>query len=67
MISQQTQALWELCKQGYPNCADEAEVRWNAAAPYYPNPEMQLSRSLRVLISQCNNEVLFNTDKQLVN
>jgi len=56
MISHQSQAVWELCRQGYPMSADEAEARWNEGHRYYPDPHMQISRSLLALIDQCNFE-----------
>jgi len=36
--------------------ADEAEARWNEGHRYYPDPHMQISRSLLALIDQCNFE-----------
>lgn len=57
MISYQSQALWELCRQGYPASADEAETRWDAGKVYHPDERVCLSRVLRVLIEQCNDEV----------
>ena len=56
MISHQWQAVWELCRQGYPMSADEAEERWSAGNAYYPAGHMQVSRALRALIDQCNYE-----------
>ena len=61
MISYQSQALWELCRQGYPASADEAETRWYAGKVYHPDERVCLSRVLRVLIERCNDEVTGGT------
>jgi hypothetical protein len=58
MITHQAQAVWELCRQGYPISADEAETRWSCGDVYNPDTEMRVSRTLRLLIEQCNHEVL---------
>ena len=67
MVTHQAQALWELCRQGYPTCADEAESRWNAATAYCPDPEVRLSGLLRLLIDKCNCEGLVSDIRQSVN
>jgi hypothetical protein len=56
MIDYQTQAVWELCRQGYPSSADEAEKRWNEGNAYHPDEHMRVPRTLRVLIDRCNYE-----------
>jgi hypothetical protein len=57
MITHSEQAVWELCRQGYPISADEAEIRWSCGDTFSLDPEMQVSRTLRLLIEQCNYEV----------
>ena len=57
MTTYQSQAIWELCRQGYPIQADEAELRWRSGGAYHPDPYMKISRTLLVLINQCNFEV----------
>lgn len=56
MTHEQSQAVWELCRQGYPMSADEAERRWSGGQTYNPDYHMQMPRSLRALIEQCNFE-----------
>jgi hypothetical protein len=56
MTHEQSQAIWELCRQGYPMSADEAERRWSHGQRYEPDDLMQVPRSLRALIEQCNYE-----------
>jgi len=56
MTQVQSQAVWELCRQGYPMSADEAERRWSDGQCYRPDHRMQVPRSLRALIEQCNVE-----------
>lgn len=51
------QAIWELCRQGYPICADEAERCWLHGKPYRPNVQMKPTRTLQTLIDQCNWEI----------
>ncbi len=58
MTHEQVQAVWELCRQGYPMSADEAEQRWSDGQPYQPDDLMQVPRSLRALIEQCNYEAV---------
>jgi hypothetical protein len=57
MNNYQLQAVWELCRQGYPGSADEAESRWSAGETYHPEGQVRLSRWLHNLIDQCNYEV----------
>lgn len=59
MTHEQSQAIWELCRQGYPMSADEAERRWTEGRPYRPDEQMRVPRSLRALIDQCNYEASF--------
>jgi hypothetical protein len=56
MIDYRTQAVWELCRQGYPMSADEAEKRWSEGNAYHPDAHMQVPRTLRALIDRCNYE-----------
>jgi hypothetical protein len=57
MVAYREQALWELCRQGYPIAADEAEICWTSGKPYNPDPSLHVSRGLLTLIEQCNCEV----------
>lgn len=57
MISHQSQAVWELCRQGYPILADEAEIRWRSGQTYQPDLQVRIPRILRALIDTCNYEV----------
>jgi hypothetical protein len=57
MRTNQMRAAWELCRQGYPTLADEAEDRWRAGQPYQLDSHTQAPRALWLLIDQCNYEV----------
>jgi hypothetical protein len=52
----QSRAVWELCRNGYPMLADDAERRWSEGGAYHPDPQLRVSRALRALIDQCNYE-----------
>lgn len=54
MTTHQSQAVWELCREGYPLSADEAEIRWKSGEAYHPESEMKISRALQLLIFQSN-------------
>lgn len=57
MVNYRMQAIWEFCRQGYPTLADDAERHWNEGKPYHPGLRTEVSRTLRILIDQCNYEV----------
>ena len=57
MTLSQSHALWELCRQGLPLTADEAERTWEQGRAYYLNEPIKLPREVEVLIEQCNWEL----------
>lgn len=50
----QTKALWELCRQGYPVKAYEAEEQWERGEIYELDWQVQVSREIMHLIEQSN-------------
>ena len=54
MTNSQSEAVWELCRQGFPLTADEAETRWENGEIYLPNWHTKVSRTLERLIERCN-------------
>jgi len=54
MTSHQTQALWELCRQGLPLAADEAAERWRLGQAFELQPRVRIARSVQALIELCN-------------
>ena len=56
MTNSQLKAVWELCRQGFPLNADEAEQAWEHGRPFRPESPLQLSRTLKQLIDQCNRQ-----------
>jgi hypothetical protein len=57
MTTNQSIALWELCRQGLPLAADEAAESWTRGLPFELPSGVRISRSLDALIEQCNWEV----------
>ena len=57
MTNTQTSALWEICRQGLPQLADEAAACWNKGLDFQLQPELHLARAVEALIDQCNWEV----------
>lgn len=57
MTISQSQAIWELCRQGFPLTADEAEAHWEKGETYQPNGQIRVSREVGHLIDCCNWEV----------
>lgn len=57
MTTNQTQAHWELCRQGLPLEADEAAQRWGHGQPFELEHGVHLARYVEALIRQCNWEV----------
>lgn len=57
MTISQAQAVWELCRQGFPLTADEAAARWESGETFEPDAQNRLSREAQRLIEQCNWEV----------
>lgn len=57
MTTNQSLALWELCREGLPLAADEAAERWDQGQHFELPPGVRISRGLEALIEQCNWEV----------
>lgn len=57
MTSTQSQAIWELCRQGLPLIADEAAECWDQGLHFKLRAPVRLARSVEALIAQCNWEV----------
>lgn len=57
MTTNQSIALWELCRQGLPLAADEAAEQWGQGMLFELPSGVRISRSLEALIEQCNWEV----------
>lgn len=54
MTISQLQAVWELCRQGFPLTADEAAARWEKGEVYQPDRPLRVTREIAHLIEQCN-------------
>lgn len=53
----QSQAIWELCRQGFPLTADEAAEHWEKGQAYCPDWRvMKLPRGVAYLIELSNRE-----------
>jgi len=57
MTISQAHAVWELCRQGLPLSADEAERCWEQGRAYRLDEPVKLPRGVEALIDQCNWEV----------
>jgi hypothetical protein len=57
MTASQSQAIWELCRQGFPLSADEAADRWEKGEPYEPDSRVRVTREISRLIECANREV----------
>jgi hypothetical protein len=53
----QLQAIWELCRQGFPLTADEAAARWEKGETYLPDRHLHVTREIEHLIDRCNWEI----------
>jgi hypothetical protein len=58
MTISQAHAIWELCRQGLPLSADEAELCWEQGKAYRLDEPVKLPREVESLIDQCNWEVI---------
>jgi hypothetical protein len=56
MTISQELALWELCRQGFPLSAEDAESSWEQGRSFRPDWPLDLPRSLQRLIEDCNQE-----------
>jgi hypothetical protein len=57
MTISQAQAIWELCRQGFPLTADEAADRWERGEAYEPEQQLPVNREIAQLIDRCNWEI----------
>jgi len=57
MTFTQTQAVWELCRQGLPLLADEAAEHWERGLQFRLRSQVRIARAVEALIDQCNWEV----------
>lgn len=58
MSTKQSQAIWELCRQGFPLTADDAARCWRNGQRFdLERFDTELGRALENLIEQCNWEV----------
>lgn len=64
MSTKQSQAIWELCRQGFPLSADDAAKCWSSGQRFEFSEKFTvgLGRSLEDLIDQCNWEVEKDTE-----
>jgi hypothetical protein len=54
MTSNQSQAIWELCRQGLPLEADEAARHWSRGLGYQLDQQLRVAKTIHALIAQCN-------------
>lgn len=57
MTFTQTQAVWELCRQGLPLLADEAAECWERGMQFKLQSRVRIARAVEALIEQCNWEI----------
>ena len=57
MTMRQSQAIWELCRQGFPLEADEAAERWEHGEAFELETGVRVPRTVENLVDQCNWEV----------
>lgn len=57
MTFTQSQAVWELCRQGLPLLADEAAECWDRGLQFKMQSQIRIGRAVEALIEQCNWEV----------
>ncbi|MBV5310317.1 hypothetical protein [Chromatium okenii] len=56
MSTKQSQAIWELCRQGFQRTADEAARCWHSGQRFQAH-DVHVAHSLKDLIDQCNWEI----------
>jgi hypothetical protein len=54
MTIKQSQAIWELCRQGLPLEADEAAEQWEQGGTFVLEKGRHLPREVENLVEQCN-------------
>jgi len=57
MSTKQSLAFWELCRQGLPLLADAASDCWDRGKKFELEQEIEVAKSLKALIDQCNWEI----------
>lgn len=57
MTFTQSQAVWELCRQGLPLLADEAAECWERGMQFKMQSQVRIARAVEALIEQSNWEV----------
>lgn len=57
MTVTQRQAIWELCRQGFPLIAQSAELQWSNGQRFSLDTNIDVARQVRKLIDQCNREL----------
>ena len=62
MTPDQSQAVWELRRQGFALQADEAERCWEEGEIYHLAKHMKLSKGIRALIERCNRAVSYSSE-----
>lgn len=57
MTTSQSQAIWELWRQGLQLEAEDAANHWDKGETYEPESEVRVSRQIDHLIERCNWEI----------
>jgi hypothetical protein len=57
MTPNQRKAVWELCRQGLHEVADQAEKSWAYGHTFEPDQGIPLAREIAQLIRMCNWEL----------
>lgn len=57
MTTSQSQAIWELCRQGLHMSADRAERCWESGVAYQPEFRVKIPRGVNTLIERSNREL----------
>jgi ubiquinone biosynthesis protein UbiJ len=57
MSTKRSIAFWELCRQGLPLLADAANDCWERGKRFELETDVQVAKSLKALIEQCNWEI----------
>lgn len=60
MTTSQSQAVWELCRQGLHLSAYKAERSWQRGDTYHLEFHGKLPRGVISLIERCNREVRYH-------
>ena len=57
MTSAQKQAIWELCRQGLHEAADQAEQSWEHGERFKPAGRPPVTREIALLVDRANWDV----------